>query len=323
MATFRPMDIKTDAAEMARLYSYTVAEPITGETARDWWTLREGEIRITTLALDENCQAIGYWDVDRETYMEPGRFYIKVIVTPEERGHGLGKQMYEDALHVACECSATHLESRVRETDSVALKFAERRGFRIEHHSFESTLDLTDFDEHCFDDLMRRLLAEGFRFFSLAEAGVTEENKHKLYEVNRLSGLDNPGNNGVFPDFCAFSKNVFEASWFRADTQILVSHADHWVGIAAIGIYPENNYAYNAFTGVLREYRGRGLAQALKFQTILLAKKAGMRYIRTRNDSKNTPMLAVNRKFGYKPEPGYYELLCVLDQNGGTHAEPS
>ncbi|HLO13182.1 MAG TPA: GNAT family N-acetyltransferase [Anaerolineales bacterium] len=313
MVTFRPMNLRTDAADMARLYSYTVTEPVTAESVRDWLTLREGEIRVTTLALDENCRAIGYWDVDRETYMEPGHFYIKVIVAPEERGRGLGTQMYEEALRVAREHEATHLESRVRETDLAALKFAETRGFKIEHHSFNSTLDLTEFDEHRFDDLMRRLDAEGCRFFSLAEAGVTEENKHRLYEVNRLSGVDNPGNDGIFPDFYAFSKNVFEASWFRADTQILAAQADHWVGLSAIGIYPAENYAYNAFTGVLREYRGRGLAQALKLQTILLAKKTGVRYVRTNNDSKNIPMLAVNRKLGYEPEPGNYDLLCVLD----------
>jgi GNAT superfamily N-acetyltransferase len=82
--------------------------------------------------------------------------------------------------------------------------------------------------------------------------------------------------------------------------------------------YPTDRPAYNAFTGVLREYRGRGLAQALKLQTILLAKEEGMRYVRTHNDSNNTPMLAVNRKLGYKPEPGYYHLLCVLDQASGT-----
>ena len=314
MTSFRPMNIETDAAEMARLYSATVAEPITQETACDWWTLREGEIRVTMLALDENQRAIGYWDVDRETWMKPGRFFIKVIVAPAARGRGLGTQMYEDALRVAGTRGATHLESSVRETDLVSLNFAKRRGFKIEYHSFESTLDLTNFDEQRFDDLMARIHADGFRFFSLAQAGVTDENKRKLYELNRAAGLDNPGNDRTVPDFYAFSKNVFEASWFRADTQILASHGDRWVGIAAIGIYPADQHAYNAFTGVLHEFRGRGLAQALKLQTILLARKEGMRYIRTHNDSKNAPMLAVNRKLGYQPEPGIYRLLCALDQ---------
>lgn len=313
MATFRPMDITTDAAEMARLYSYTTAEPITPETVRDWWTLREGEIRVTMLALEENCQAIGYWDVDRETWMKPGYFYVKVIVASESRRRGLGSQMYEAALLVARQHGATHLESHIRETDAASLRFAEARGFKVLHHSFDSTLDLTDFDEHRLDSLMARLHAEGFRFFSLAEAGLTGENKRKLYEVNRASGLDNPGNDRTFPDFYAFSKNVFEASWFRADTQIIAARGDRWVGLSAIGIYPSEDYACNAFTGILREYRGRGLAQALKLQTILLAKRHGVRYIRTNNDSNNAAILAVNRKLGYQPEPGTYKVLCVLD----------
>jgi GNAT superfamily N-acetyltransferase len=307
------MNIEADAAEMARLYSYTTPEPITPETARDWWTLRDGEIRVTMLALDETQGAIGYWEVDRETWMKPGYFYVKVIVAPEGRRHGLGAEMYEAALRAARQYGATHLESHVRETDSASLKFAESRGFNVIHHSFDSALEVTDFDEHKFDDLMRRLHADGFRFFSLAEAGLTAENKRKLYEVNRATGLDNPGNDRTFPDFYAFSKNVFDASWFRADTQIIASHGERWVGLSAIGIYPADRCAYNAFTGVLREFRGRGLAQALKLQTILLAKRQGMRYIRTNNDSNNAPMLAINRKLGYKPKPGAYKVLCILD----------
>jgi GNAT superfamily N-acetyltransferase len=307
------MNLETDAAEMARLYSYTIDEPVTAETIRDWWTLRQDEIRVTMLALDENQRAIGYWDVDRETWMRPGHFFVKVIVAPEARNHGLGAQMYGTALRAARDFGASHLESQVREGDAVSLAFAEQRGFEIVHHSFNSTLDLAEFDEHTFAGLMARLQTEGFRFFSLAEVGVTDENKRKLYEVNRAAALDNPGNDGTFPDFDAFSKNVFEASWFRADTQILVAQGERWVGISAIAIYPADHYASNAFTGVLREYRGRGLAQALKLRTILLAKREGMHRIRTNNDSNNAPMLAVNHRLGYKPEPGFFKLLCILD----------
>jgi GNAT superfamily N-acetyltransferase len=323
MPTFRPIYIETDAAELARLYNYTVPEPITSETAHAWWTLREGEIRSTFLAMNESGDAIGYWDVDRETWMRPGHFFLKVIVAPDQRCRGLGNQMYVEALRFARDNGATHLESKVFETDTASLKFAEARGFRIIHHSFNSSLDLASFDEHRFDPLMDRLHTEGFHFFSLAEAVLTQENKQKLYEVNRASALDNPGNDRTFPDFYAFSKNVLEATWFRADTQIIASHGDCWVGLSALAIYPEEEYASNAFTGILREYRGRGLAQALKLQTILLARNEGMLSIRTNNDSENAPMLAVNRKLGYIPEPGFYTLLCVLDEERGNDAPAS
>lgn len=180
MTTFRPINLDADAAALARLYNITVAEPISSQTAQDWWTLREGEIRVTMLAEDEHGTVTAYWDVDRETWMKPGHFYIRVIVAPEARCQGLGSQMYEAALQTACGLGATHLLSRVYEPDTASLKFAEARGFKIAHHSFESVLDLTSFDEHRFDDLMARVQAQGFRFFSLAEAGLTEENKLKL-----------------------------------------------------------------------------------------------------------------------------------------------
>lgn len=35
MIAFRPMKLETHAADMARLHSFTVAEPITEATARD------------------------------------------------------------------------------------------------------------------------------------------------------------------------------------------------------------------------------------------------------------------------------------------------
>jgi hypothetical protein len=73
----------------------------------------------------------------------------------------------------------------VHEDAPDALRFAQKRGFQMEFHAFESTIDLTTFDEKRFAPLLERV--HGFRFFSLAEAGITEENKRKLYEVNCAS----------------------------------------------------------------------------------------------------------------------------------------
>jgi hypothetical protein len=67
MTTFRPMDIEKDAEEIARLYNFTTNEMLNTDAIIDWWTPREGEIRVTRLAQDELGTAIGYWDIDRET----------------------------------------------------------------------------------------------------------------------------------------------------------------------------------------------------------------------------------------------------------------
>ena len=59
-------------------------------------------------------------------------------------------------------------------------------------------------------------------------------------------------------------------------------------------------------------WRGRGIALALKLLAIRAARRYGARYLRTNNDSENAPMLAVNRKLGYQPAPGYYRMSARL-----------
>lgn len=67
---------------------------------------------------------------------------------------------------------------------------------------------------------------------------------------------------------------------------------------------------YNMITGVDRAHRGRGVALALKLLSIEYARRCGADYIRTHNDAENAPILAINRKLGYQPQPGLY--LCAL-----------
>jgi hypothetical protein len=43
-----------------------------------------------------------------------------------------------------------------------------------------------------------------------------------------------------------------------------------------------------------------------------VARRLGAGTIRTNNDSLNAPMLAINRKLGYCPLPGYFRLVKHL-----------
>jgi len=57
-------------------------------------------------------------------------------------------------------------------------------------------------------------------------------------------------------------------------------------------------------TGVRREYRGRGLALALKLETIAFAQCHGYTEIRTGVESNNPGMLAINARLGFMRGPG-------------------
>src|SRR6266568_5023748 len=64
----------------------------------------------------------------------------------------------------------------------------------------------------------------------------------------------------------------------------------------------------SGLTGVIREYRGRGIAVALKLKVIEFARNNKYEKLRTWNDSTNAPMIGINIKLGFKREVGWITL---------------
>ena len=100
---------------------------------------------------------------------------------------------------------------------------------------------------------------------------------------------------------------------YRCEGQLLAVSGEALIGFAAVNLFPENQDACNATTGVIREYRGRKIALALKVLAARYARQHGARTVRTDNDSRNAPILAINRRMGYQPQPGTYQLVCWLE----------
>lgn len=69
------------------------------------------------------------------------------------------------------------------------------------------------------------------------------------------------------------------------------------------------------FTGVLREHRGKGVARALKLETLVQAIDLGVTAVQTDNDSENAPILHLNEELGYEEMPGKLEFHRKLTQS--------
>ena len=65
-------------------------------------------------------------------------------------------------------------------------------------------------------------------------------------------------------------------------------------------------------TGVRSDYRGRGIALALKSQAAIWAAQAGFTTIRTQNAQSNAAMLAVNDRLGFERKRATIEYLKNL-----------
>ena len=63
---------------------------------------------------------------------------------------------------------------------------------------------------------------------------------------------------------------------------------------------------------MVRDYRRRGIALALKLHGIAHAKEQGYKKIRTMNESTNRPMLNINERLGFEKRPAWISFAADL-----------
>ena len=69
---------------------------------------------------------------------------------------------------------------------------------------------------------------------------------------------------------------------------------------------------WSDFTGTVPQHRGRGLATLVKAEALRRAAANGVTVAYTSNDEENAPMLAVNRRLGYRPVAAQFSCLATL-----------
>ncbi|HLV80383.1 MAG TPA: GNAT family N-acetyltransferase [Chthonomonadaceae bacterium] len=305
----RPLDFERDLPRLARLTSLTESEPVTEEILRDRERKSDPNgVCQRIVACSPTGEIVGYGSLLRRAYEAPGRFRIGIAVDPAWRGRGAGAALYDALNDLAGKQEARSLFAWVREGDAAGLRFAGRRGFAVDRHIFESALDVAAFDPAPFAGILAKVEAMGIHFFTFADTDGSEAAQRKLYELNTLTGMDIPGDEKEIPrPFEQFARDVFGGYWFRPDGQIFAADGERWVGMAAVGeTHP--GIMVNMHTGVLREYRGRHIALALKLLALDFCRRRNAHTIRTNNDSQNVPMRRINARLGYLPEPGWFRV---------------
>lgn len=247
-------------------------------------------------------ERVGMATLHRFPSKPEGQYEFSVIVHPEHRGNGFGRTLLD------------HVETRLKgmlgreiitdfaEDDSIARGIASRRGYEEIMHLFDSTLDLATFDPLAYQPIIEQLKAEGFAFVNCAE--MSDQIKRDLHAIIVLTDKDIPGEEDDEPrSYEEFEQSFFPAYWFWPEGHWIAYQGQEPVGCSGVGEMTKGE-VYSLGTGVKREYRGRGLALALKVLTLAAAKAAGYPRARTQNASTNQAMLQVNGRLGYVREPG-------------------
>lgn len=310
--SIRSAHIETDLPDIVRITNPYEDHPVSVDQVRLWFQYNpSGRAQRRLVSVDEKDAVTGYAGCVHEADAAAGQFIAWAIVDPNLQGLGIGSALWDELLKELKALGAARLIGDVFDDDSKSLAFAMRRGFTIDQHFFNFELDLRTFDEAPYLPDIAGLESQGIRFCALADFPDTPETRRKLYDLNISYVQDQPNMQPPWT-FQGFEEFVIKAPWFNREGQLLAVEGDQWVGMAPVSVFTDTCTAYNLHTGVLPAYRGRKIATSLKVLAARYARKNGAQRIIDDSNLRNAPILAINRKMGYRRQRGKYTLVCEL-----------
>ncbi|ARU40668.1 hypothetical protein CCB80_05740 [Armatimonadetes bacterium Uphvl-Ar1] len=190
----------------------------------------------------------------------------------------------------------------------------ESNGYQFDQANPESVLMLNDLDTSPFESNIQAVLDSGLKITSMADylAQNPETGWKTIYEMDMEILQDVPlpyeftGEPlETYIESMTVNKDSFNTIHFAQDGDRLVGTSMLFRSKVAKEFY------HTGLTGVLREYRRRGIASALKVTNFKLAKEAGGKQITCDNEEKN-PMLQLNYQLGFKPYWVWHSYTKVL-----------
>ncbi len=265
--------------------------------------------------LDGHVVAAGNFGESNWSHV-PGKYTLYFSVHPEYGNRGIGTALYEFIMGELAKADPppVYFSTWIREDRDVAMRFAEKRGFREIMRGANSCLTLRDFDESRFGDVRERVLGSGVtieRLDRLAER--VPDAMRRLYDLDWEAMQDMPNDDPpVRRSFETYLK-IMQPPGYDPRLGYVALDGDEWVGATLLWRNPADRETLGTeITGVRRDYRRRGIATALKVAVLADARDLGFVRVRTENAATN-PMYDINLKLGFEPEPGWIDYHRYLD----------
>lgn len=222
----------------------------------------------------------------------------EVRVVPEARRLGLGDAILRRLGTWSAGYGYGELLGEVHEGDGESIAWTERRGYVEVGRNAKLVLDLADVEAPAIDP------PTGIDILTWAER---PELARAMYAVACEAYADIPGaEDDVMPSFEDWLSMDMQGSGDRPDATWVALADGEVVGYAKLVLSSSRpGVIIHDITGVLRAWRGRGIASALKRAEIAWAVETGATHLETSNEERNAPIRALNEKHGYRLQPGH------------------
>lgn len=287
-------------------------EPRSLETARHEEKMWDASkfFRHRLVAVEENGQVVGRGNLTHLPWQfQADKYGLWLDVDPAHQRQGVGTMLYDALLAVAQERKAVLLRAGAKESLPHSHAFLQHRGFEEIQRAWDSHLDVEQFDLVPFASAEPRVEQQGVVMTTLAAEGKDDERVLRgVYALDKAGSADEPAYEPITPAPYEIFLLDLAAPNALPEAYFLAKDGDRYVGLSALW----KNLALphvlqQGFTCVLPEYRGRGIAMALKIRGVRYAKEHGYKEIRTGNNTRNRPMLRINEAMGFVKQPVWIE----------------
>lgn len=277
-----------------------------------WWSQPDENIEIARFIALRGGRDIGFatteharWDLQPERYA-----WVDGDVLPAERTNSTLDAILGEMEQRVIALGARILCAWAYEDDPLRIETIVRRGYKEDRRSRRWELDLRSNREKLLamtEASRARMRSEGVRLLTLAE----DDDPRVIEKVWRLSeeaGDDVPTTVPRVPEAMERYVRWANAPEVHRDRFWIARIGDDVVGVSVLAYPPVRGIVGTNWTATARSVRGRGVARALKCETVAQAIALGVDRVRTGNDAANAPILHLNETMGYRLVAGGIEF---------------
>jgi GNAT superfamily N-acetyltransferase len=281
--------------------------------ARYWWEQPDDTYVVRRYVVQHDGRAIGYAYTEHPAWerLAVPHGDIGGEIVPEHRQPATLAALLAEMERRLVADGARRIAARANEDDEVRIAAIAGRHFREDRRGRRWLLDLVDNRARIAAmtaESRDRMRAEGIRLLTL-DRDDDPEKYRKLWRMNEEAVQDVPTTLPNVEESFDDTLRWLRAPGMHEDRLWIAREGGDMVGVSVLEYPPVRGIVGTAWTATARRVRGRGIARALKCETLTQAVALGVDRVRTGNDGANDPILHLNASMGYRPWVGNINFL--------------
>jgi GNAT superfamily N-acetyltransferase len=311
--TFRPVTLDDIAWTAAFQTARDPSEPANPEQMRHWWQSTDPERVDDRWIVEEDGAPVGYayfgHPIWSKAPMRAGRLFAW-FTRDARRPERIGRALAVLEPYAISDGAAVFMAGTLEGFDDEYAALV-ANGYKEERRSKSWELDLVANRDRiaAMTAASRQRMRDERIEVTTIDAVADPEKWRKLHAMCESSIQDVPTTVPHAPESFEGFMRWMSSPGMHADRLWIAREGAAIVGMSVLEYPPGVGNVWTDYTGTARSVRGRGIARALKCETVMQAAALGVKHVRTNNDGENKPILHLNEEMGYERIPGHIQLL--------------